>query len=256
MNAHAQPLDTAIPTPDGFRRLDDLVPGDTVFGSDGTPIPVLAVNDIGSVSMARLHFDDGAKTDVAAETLWQARDGATGAIGIYRTADICANLVLPGGAPRWTIPTAAAVAFPEAAGLPVDPLTFGSELRSGEAADAGLLGRYLTADVSQRRETLAGVLGTRSSIGASAPSMALAAAGSLIRSLGGLPTWVRHGAGYSLVPLWGRDDELRREIVSFEQVPDQPCRAVTVTAADGLYVTGGDFVLTLGAAIAEQRGAA
>ncbi|EUA70192.1 hypothetical protein I540_3075 [Mycobacteroides abscessus subsp. bolletii 1513] len=86
--------------------------------------------------------------------------------------------------------------------------------------------------------------------------MALAAAGSLIRSLGGLPTWVRHGAGYSLVPLWGRDDELRREIVSFEQVPDQPCRAITVAAADGLYVTGGDFVLTLGAAIAEQRGAA
>ncbi|SKT52550.1 phosphate starvation-inducible protein PhoH, predicted ATPase [Mycobacteroides abscessus subsp. massiliense] len=256
MNAHAQPLDTATPTPDGFRRLDELAPGHNVFGSDGTPTAVLSINDIGVTSLVRIHFDDGAKADVATESLWHARDEATGMAGIYRTTDIVSNLQLPGGAPRWTIPTASAVEFPVAAGLPVDPLTFGSELRSGEATDAELLSRYLTADLSQRRETLAGVLGARTSIGASAPSMALAAAGSLIRSLGGLPTWVRHGVGYSLVPLWGQGDDLRREIVSAEPISNQPCRGITVAAADGLYLTGGDFVLTLGGVLAEQRDAA
>lgn len=256
MNSHAQPLDTATPTPDGFRRLDDLVPGHMVFGSDGNPTEVLATDDIGVVSLVRMHFDDGARAEVATQSLWHARDEATGVLGLYRTADIASNLHLPGGAPRWTIPTASAIEFPADEGLPVDPLTFGSELRSGEASDAQLLSRYLTAGVSQRRETLAGVLGARSSIGASAPALALAAAASLIRSLGGLPTWVKHGVGYSLVPLWGRDGELRRELVSAEQIPDQPCRGITVAAANGLYLTGGDFVLTPGAVLAEQRGAA
>lgn len=256
MNAHAQPLDTATPTPDGFRRLDQLAVGHNLFGSDGSPTAVVAVNDIGPVSMVRLHFDDGAKTDVATDTLWQARDGATGTLGIYRTADILANLQLPGGAPRWTIPTASAVEFPDGADLPIDPQTYGAELRTGEATDAELLSRYLTAQISVRRETLAGVLGARSSIGASAPSMALAAAGSLIRSLGGLPTWVRHGAGYSLQPLWAQSTELRREIISAEHISDQQCRQVTVAAPDGLYLTGADFVLTLGAMLTEQRGAA
>ncbi|CPW92219.1 Uncharacterised protein [Mycobacteroides abscessus subsp. bolletii] len=227
-----------------------------MFDSNGSPAAVLAVNDIGMTALVRLHFDDGAKADVTAQGLWHARDEATGVGGLYRTADIVANLQLPGGAPRWTVPTASAVEFPGASELPIDPQTFGSELRRGEATAPALLSRYLTADVSQRRETLAGVMGSRSSIGASAPSLALAAAGSLIRSLGGLPTWVRHGVGYSLVPLWGRDGELRREIVSAEHIADQPCHQVTVSTTDGLYLTGGDFVLTLSAALAEQRGAA
>ncbi len=239
----AQPLDTVIPTPDGFRRFGDLCAGDAVFGSDGHPTSVVAVHDVGTATVMRLGFDDGASTRVATDHLWQATDAATGAEDVYRTIDIAANLHLPGGAPRWTIPVTAAVQFPGSGRLPVDPYTFGSELRAG-LDDGGLIERYLTAGVEDRREMLAGVLGDRYRIAASSPSIALAAAGSLIRSLGGLPTWVRHGNGYSLQPLWTETGGLRREIVSVDQEPDQQCRCITVAAADGLYLTGGDFVLT------------
>lgn len=39
-------LDTPIPTPDGFRLLGDLVPGDTVFADDGKPCKVVALSPI------------------------------------------------------------------------------------------------------------------------------------------------------------------------------------------------------------------
>ena len=43
MRGRAQPLDSRVLTPDGFRPIGDLQVGDLVVGSNGLPTPVLGV---------------------------------------------------------------------------------------------------------------------------------------------------------------------------------------------------------------------
>ena len=43
---HALPLDTAVPTPQGFKTIGDLVIGDSVYGPDGLPTRVIAKSTV------------------------------------------------------------------------------------------------------------------------------------------------------------------------------------------------------------------
>ena len=254
MNVAGQPADTLVPTPRGFRRLGEVSVGEELFGADGQPTTVLAASDIGIAPVLRLHFDDGAQAVVTPEHLWQTRDTAAHATAVYRTADMVAHLRRPDGAWRWTVPAPEEIEFPWSASLPVDPYTFGRQLREG-VVDAGTeLEQYLTAGGEDRRDMLDGLLGDMVSIPATGAPIALAAAASLIRSLGGLTFWVRRGGGYTLDPLWIDGGGLRRELVAAGDAGSAPCRAISV--ACGLYVTGADFVLTHGALPAAQLGAA
>lgn len=66
----AQPLDTNIPTPDGWRKLGDIKVGDYVFDRTGSPTKVIGVYNQGMQEAYRVTLKDGRSTICAKEHLW------------------------------------------------------------------------------------------------------------------------------------------------------------------------------------------
>lgn len=65
---------TLIPTPDkGFVEIQDIKPGDMVFGSDGKPCKVLAVPFKGQDICYEITFDDGSKVIASENHLWKCK---------------------------------------------------------------------------------------------------------------------------------------------------------------------------------------
>ena len=54
----AVPVTTKIPTPDGYKRMGNIVPGDKVIGSDGKPTEVLEVYPNGDRDVYKISFND------------------------------------------------------------------------------------------------------------------------------------------------------------------------------------------------------
>src|SRR3954468_24601287 len=71
MRGRAQPVDTGVLTPDGFRPIGSLQVGDLVIGSDGIPTPVLGVYPQGRKPVFEVRSQDGASTRCCGEHLWQ-----------------------------------------------------------------------------------------------------------------------------------------------------------------------------------------
>lgn len=68
----AQPDDTLVPTPDGWRRLDQLNLGDYVFNLHGEPVKVLSIYpQHGMQETYELKFKDGRTTRCNPEHLWR-----------------------------------------------------------------------------------------------------------------------------------------------------------------------------------------
>ena len=70
MRGRAQPVDTEVLTPEGFRPIGSLRVGDLVVGSNGVPTPVLGVYPQGRKETFRVRAQDGASTRCCAEHLW------------------------------------------------------------------------------------------------------------------------------------------------------------------------------------------
>lgn len=72
-HAKAVPLDTEIPTPSGWTTMGDLRDGDTVFGRDGKPYPVLKAHPvlIGQ-RVYEVRFRDGGRHRACEDHLWVA----------------------------------------------------------------------------------------------------------------------------------------------------------------------------------------
>jgi phosphate starvation-inducible PhoH-like protein len=73
MRGRAQPLDTPVLTPSGWREIGSLGEGDQVFGSDGQPTRVLGVFPQGRKEVFRVTMTDGSSTVACAEHLWAVR---------------------------------------------------------------------------------------------------------------------------------------------------------------------------------------
>ena len=71
MRGRAQPVDTPVLTPTGFRPIGKLRVGDLVIGSDGRPTPLLGVYPQGRKRVYRLTTQDGASTLACGEHLWK-----------------------------------------------------------------------------------------------------------------------------------------------------------------------------------------
>ena len=68
----AQPNDTKIPTPDGWRKLKDIEVGDFVFNKHGEPVEVLGVfPQKGLQRTYEITFSDGRSTRCNGEHLWE-----------------------------------------------------------------------------------------------------------------------------------------------------------------------------------------
>lgn len=92
MRGRAQPVDTPVLTPIGYRPIGSLAVGDFVVGSDGRPTPVLGVYPQGRREIWRVSSQDGASTVACADHLWFVRthyDVRRGIPGrVVRTADM------------------------------------------------------------------------------------------------------------------------------------------------------------------------
>jgi phosphate starvation-inducible PhoH-like protein len=70
MRGRAQPYDSQVLTPWGFRPIGSLEVGDLVIGSNGLPTPVLGVYPQGRKEVFRIQTQDGASTLCCGEHLW------------------------------------------------------------------------------------------------------------------------------------------------------------------------------------------
>jgi phosphate starvation-inducible protein PhoH and related proteins len=73
MRGRAQPLDSLLMTPSGWRKMGDIRAGDLVIGSDGRATEVLGVYPQGQKTVYRLTMTDGSSTVACAEHLWQVK---------------------------------------------------------------------------------------------------------------------------------------------------------------------------------------
>ena len=76
MRGRAQPTETPVLTPLGFRAIGSLRPGDLVIGSNGRPTPVTGVFPQGRKPVFRVTSQDGATTIACGEHLWSVRTPA------------------------------------------------------------------------------------------------------------------------------------------------------------------------------------
>ena len=70
MRGRAQPVDSMVLTPAGFRPIGTLDVGDLVIASDGKPTPVLGVYPQGRREVFDVRAQDGSSTRCCAEHLW------------------------------------------------------------------------------------------------------------------------------------------------------------------------------------------
>lgn len=70
----AQPVNTVIPTPSGFKTLGSLKEGDLVFDRHGQPTTVIGVYPQGQQPVYRVLLEDGRVTHCAGDHLWSYYD--------------------------------------------------------------------------------------------------------------------------------------------------------------------------------------
>lgn len=68
-------LDTPIPTPDGWKEMGELRPGDLVFDETGNPCHVVALSEIDDTEQCyRITFRDGSHIDAGERHLWNVQE--------------------------------------------------------------------------------------------------------------------------------------------------------------------------------------
>lgn len=132
MRGRAQPGDTPVLTPDGYRPIGSLAVGDLVIGSGGLPTPVLGVYPQGRKESFRLTTQDGASTLCSAEHLWTVRTPEDKRDGMFRTLETqeMVGRLRRGRIRRYEIPMVEPVEFvPQ--DVPMDPYAVGLLLGDG-----------------------------------------------------------------------------------------------------------------------------
>ena len=137
MRGRAQPLDSMVLTPTGFRPIGSLRVGDLVVGSDGRPTPVLGVHPQGVKETYRVTAQDGASTLCCGEHLWTVRtleDRRTGRWRTMQTQDMVSSL-RRGDLRRYELPVVDPIEF-EPQDVPLDAYALGLLVGDGSLATA------------------------------------------------------------------------------------------------------------------------
>ena len=134
MRGRAQPVDTPVLTPDGFRPIGELTVGDLVIGSSGKPVPVIGVYPQGTKDIYRVTAQDGASTLSSGDHLWAVAtrdDRRRGKpLRILTTREMTGQL-RANHYHRYELPLLSAPAcFPERE-VPMDPYALGLLLGDG-----------------------------------------------------------------------------------------------------------------------------
>ncbi len=182
-NGKACSTSTQLPTPNGWRTMGDIHPGDYVFGQDGKPSMVIAESEIFDKETYRVTFEDGAVVDTSGDHIWTVRTkgsrktmrrqpGPRGRIGNgkkYRdggwfettTQEMFDDPLFvrhradgKGVEYKYRVPMCLPVEYPEK-DLPIDPYTLGYWLGDGHSSSAQLtIGSEDLAESVPRIESL------------------------------------------------------------------------------------------------------
>jgi phosphate starvation-inducible PhoH-like protein len=137
MRGRAQPVETSVLTPTGFRRIGSLRVGDLVVGSDGLPTPVLGVYPQGFKDVYRVRTQDGASTLACGEHLWAVTTSYDKRRGkparVLETREMIGRL-RAAYAHRFELPVVAPVEM-ERIDVPIDPYAVGLLLGDGCITD-------------------------------------------------------------------------------------------------------------------------
>lgn len=131
----AQPVGTPVATPDGWRPIGALLPGDVICRPSGGTQRVLQRHPQGVIDVARVGFSDGSQTLASWDHLWAVSDADDPACGWYNQTTLelhTQGLEAAQGGPKWEIPLARPLEgwgdpLPEA----LDPFTLGFALAGG-----------------------------------------------------------------------------------------------------------------------------
>ncbi|MEU9409799.1 helicase-related protein [Streptomyces sp. NPDC048281] len=131
----AQPLDSLVLTPRGFRRMGDLEVGDEVVVPAGEIALVDGVFPQGERDVWRVVLSDGSSVECDDEHLWIVGTSCGWDRGqspkVMTTREIRHDLFKANGSSKWYIPAATPVDLGDDSGLPLDPYLFGLLLGGG-----------------------------------------------------------------------------------------------------------------------------
>ncbi|MFI2202605.1 helicase-related protein [Streptomyces sp. NPDC020192] len=131
----AQPLDSLVLTPAGFRRMGDLAVGDEVVAPDGDISLIDGVFPQGDRDVWRLTLSDGSSVECDDEHLWIVGTSCGWHRGqtpkVMTTREIRLDLFTANGQSKWYLPAATPVDLGDDSGLPLDPYLFGLLLGGG-----------------------------------------------------------------------------------------------------------------------------
>jgi phosphate starvation-inducible protein PhoH and related proteins len=134
MRGRAQPYDSQVLTPWGFRSIGSLEVGDLVTGSNGLPTPVLGVYPQGRKEVFRVRTQDGASTLCCGEHLWAVTTrhdrGRGRARRVVETRTMIGNL-RAAHAHRFELPLVSRPVEFEPGTVPMDPYALGLLLGDG-----------------------------------------------------------------------------------------------------------------------------
>lgn len=132
----AQPLDSRVLTPNGWRLMGELQVGNLVLTPTGAAVPVIGVFPQGEKPVYRIEFDDGKSAECCAEHLWevchtdwrQKDQGVAKGIRILPLDAIKTkldHLAKMKSGHRLGVPVVTPLPFPVAS-LPIDPYVLGA----------------------------------------------------------------------------------------------------------------------------------
>jgi deoxycytidine triphosphate deaminase len=140
LEGKALALDTPIPTPQGWRTMEDLQPGDFVFDEDGFPSVVLAATQsLHGRPCMEVAFSDGTTIVADVDHLWRTiskrdREHGLRVSRVVTTAQIADTLRVRGEV-NHHVALAGAPWYPER-DLPIDPYVLGVWLGDGTTTKA------------------------------------------------------------------------------------------------------------------------
>lgn len=131
----AQPHDSKVLTPEGWRKMGDLAVGDLVIGSSGHPCRIIGVYEQGELDTFNVNLDDGSTTRCCDEHLWLTRtraDRRKGVPGAVKTLkNIRETMQRSGGGINHSLQFAAPVHFADKGDRPIDPWLLGMFIGDG-----------------------------------------------------------------------------------------------------------------------------
>ena len=141
LEGKALALDTPVPTPQGWRTMGDLEPGDFVFDETGAPTQVVAATTPMLGRPCReVIFSDGQRVVADADHQWVTVDKNGRRYGKsiveMRTTEQIRRSIRVGGELNHHVPLTAPVQYPARLDLPIEPYTFGAWLGDGTTTKA------------------------------------------------------------------------------------------------------------------------